>query len=69
MISGSFWDHFHHSQRSTKISTNTHRTKLNLCELNTTGDTLKFENEFEAWQILFLKFCSNKNLFEVLLEN
>ena len=49
---GSICSHFRHSQKSSKISTNTYRTKLNLCELNSMGNTLQFEYKFGAWQIL-----------------
>ena len=50
---GNFWNsyyrgHFRHSQKNSKISTNTYRTKVNLCELNSVGDPLKIEYKFGA---------------------
>ena len=57
-----FWSirgHFRHSLKivqkfdSPKISTNTYHTKLNIGEMNFVGDTLQFECEFGALQILF----------------
>ena len=41
--------------KSLKISTNTYHTNLDLCELNSLGDTLQFEYKFGAWQILYKK--------------
>ena len=49
---GSLWGHFCHSQKSSKISTNTYRTMLNIRELNTMGNTLQGEYKFRAWQTL-----------------
>ena len=53
LFSGSLWGHFRHCQKFPKVFTNTYRTKPNLCELNSVGDTLQFEYKFGAWQILF----------------
>ena len=41
-----------HSQKTPKISTNTYRTKLNLCYLNSVGNTLEVEYKFGSWQTL-----------------
>ena len=41
---GNFWyfrGHFSHSQKSSKISTNTYRMKLTFWELNSLGNTLE----------------------------
>ena len=55
----SFWGHFWvilgslgSTKKSPEILTNTNRTKLNLCELNSMGNTLKVEYKFGAWQVL-----------------
>ena len=40
------------TKKSPETSTNTNRTKLNLCELNTVDNTLKVKYKFGAWQIL-----------------
>ena len=48
---GSLWGRFSHSQKRPNISTNTYRTKLKLCELNSVGDTFPFEYKFGAWQM------------------
>ena len=40
VIKGSFSSFF---KKTSKISTNTYRTKLNLCGLNSMGNTLKFK--------------------------
>ena len=42
-----FRGHFCHSQKSPKISTDTYRTKLFLCELNAVGDSLQLEYLFQ----------------------
>ena len=49
---GLLWGHFRHSQRNSKISTNTYRTKLNLRELNSMGNALQGEYKLCAWQVL-----------------
>ena len=49
------WGHFRHSQKNPKISTNTNRTKLNLCELNSVGDILQFDIN-----LVLGKFCKRK---------
>ena len=39
-------------KKTPKIFTDTNRTMLNLCELNSMGNTLKVKYKFGAWQIL-----------------
>ena len=41
-----FRGHFRHSQENPKIATNIYRTKLNLCEIKSVGDTRQFEYKF-----------------------
>ena len=50
------------NQKSPEISTNTYRTKLNLCELNSMGNTLKVIYKFVAWKI-FKKKPFDLNIF------
>ena len=45
---GSFWGPWGQLKKSPEISTNTYRTKLNLCELNSMCKTLKVEYKFGA---------------------
>ena len=52
---GSFSCHFRQTQKCPKVSTNTYRTKLNLCELNSVSDSLQFEYIFGTEHILFRK--------------
>ena len=53
-----FWLFLGHSgvfgvnKKSPEITTNTNRTKLNLCELNSMGNTLKVKYKFGALQML-----------------
>ena len=51
LIFGSFWGPWG-QLKSPEISTNTNRTKLSLCELNSMGNTLKVKYKFGVWQIL-----------------
>ena len=44
-------------QKSPEISTNTYRTKLNICELNFMGNTPKVKYKF-----VLGKFCKKKRL-------
>ena len=43
VIKGSFSSFSSFFKKTSKISTNTYRTKLNLCGLNSMGNTLKFK--------------------------
>ena len=51
VIFGSIWGPWSQLKKSRNL-TNTNRTKLNLGELNSMGNTLKVKYKFGAWQIL-----------------
>ena len=55
VFSGSFLGHSGDlgvNLKNPEISTNTNRMKLNICELNSLGNTLQVKYKFGSWQIL-----------------
>ena len=49
------------NQKSPKISTNTYRTKLSLCQLHSVGEPLQLGYKSETWPILKKKFWKKDN--------
>ena len=56
---GSFWGPWGQLKKRPEISTNTYRTELNLCELNSMGNTLKLNIK-----LVLGKFCKKTVCFK-----